>query len=380
MKIRNITAVAFTQLCAIGLLTASTRSLGAEMLNSREMQPMKPIDAHAAVAQMTPAINIGNTLEATGTWETGWGNPPITREYVQQLARLGFKAVRLPVAWDTYSDNGQITPKQAKRVGEVIDWITEAGMYCVVNIHWDGGWIDSDWKEKYPDTYHTFSTVAEKKYRSYWEQISHLFGNRDQKLIFEALNEESSFDHEPNPYDTINRVNQIFVDTVRGTGGNNAQRLLVIAGYNTDIDKTCNDAFHIPKDTAPDRLLLSVHYYTPWPFVGMNEDASWGKKQDTWGSEADVKLLNDLFDKLSAFCKRTNTPAFIGEFSMCSNKERDSAILWTKSVWEAAVKRHMVPVMWDTGGAVARRAPYAPSPQFLEVMNMVKKEPTSSEK
>ncbi|HSV15465.1 MAG TPA: cellulase family glycosylhydrolase, partial [Tepidisphaeraceae bacterium] len=79
-----------------------------------------PPDAWVAVAQMTPGINIGNTLEATAGWETGWGNPPITKEYVQTLARLGFKTVRLPVAWDTYADNGRITQKQFDRVAEVV--------------------------------------------------------------------------------------------------------------------------------------------------------------------------------------------------------------------------------------------------------------------
>jgi hypothetical protein len=61
---------------------------------------------------MTPGINIGNTLENTAAWETGWGNRPLRRKYVQSLARLGFKTVRLPVAWDTYADNGRITPQQ----------------------------------------------------------------------------------------------------------------------------------------------------------------------------------------------------------------------------------------------------------------------------
>ena len=65
------------------------------------LEKMTPINAKDAVAQMTPGINIGNTLENTSRWETGWGNPPITKEYVQHLARLGFKSVRLPVAWDT---------------------------------------------------------------------------------------------------------------------------------------------------------------------------------------------------------------------------------------------------------------------------------------
>src|SRR4029079_19210441 len=133
----------------------------------RPLEKMSEIDAWPAAAQMSPGVNIGNTLENTTTWATGWGNPPITKEYVQSLADLGFKTVRLPVAWDTYADDGRIQPDKFARVAEVIDWITAAGMYCVLNIHWDGGWIDSDRKDKFPTTHATFSPEAEKKYRSY---------------------------------------------------------------------------------------------------------------------------------------------------------------------------------------------------------------------
>lgn len=337
-------------------------------------EKVTPVDAWAAVAQMTPGINIGNTLENTAKWEVGWGNPPITKEYVQNLAKLGFKTVRLPVAWDTYADNGNITPQQFGRVAEVVDWITEAGMYCVVNIHWDGGWIDSDVKEKFPQTYHTFSPEAEKKFRSYWEQIARFFAGKNEKLIFEALNEETGFQNEGSmekAYATLTRVNQLFIDTVRGTGGNNAQRLLIVTGYTTDITKTCHPDYKLPKDTVPGRMFISVHYYTPWTFVGLDKDASWGKMQPTWGSEKDVKELNDLFDKMNDFCQRNNIPAFIGEFSMCSNKEAASAILWTSSVFEAAMKRKMIPVLWDTGGGVSRREPYTPSERLGAAMQKV---------
>jgi endoglucanase len=334
-------------------------------------EKMTAVDAWAAVGQMTPGINIGNTLENTAHWETGWGNPPITREYVQSLARLGFKTVRLPVAWDTYADNGRITSQQFRRVAEVVNWITDAGMYCVLNIHWDGGWIDSDVKERFPETYHTFSPEAERKFRSYWEQISTFFAGKNEKLIFEGFNEESSFDNEGSAekaYATLTRVNQLFIDTVRQTGGNNVNRLLIVPGYTTDIDKTCRPEYRLPKDSVPGKLFLSIHYYTPWQFVGLNEDASWGKMMPTWGSEDDVKQLNELFDRLSDFSVRNDIPVFIGEFSMCSNKEAASSVRWTTSVFTDALKRKMVPVLWDTGGAVSRREPYAPTTELSEML------------
>ena len=103
-------------------------------------------------------------------------------------------------------------------------------------------------------------------------------------------------------------MNQLFIDTVRKTGGNNAKRLLIVAGYTTDIDKTCRSEYRLPKDTVPGKLFISVHYYTPWQFVGLNEDASWGKMMPTWGSDEDVKQLNELFDRMNDFCVQQRYP------------------------------------------------------------------------
>jgi len=331
---------------------------------------METLDAWTAVDLMTPGINIGNTFDNTSKWETGWGSPRITQGFIQSLARMGFKSVRLPVAWDTYSDRGRITAKQFKRIDEIINWILDSGMFCVVNIHWDGGWIDSDVKKKFPTTHHTFSQDAEKKFRSYWDQIARHYADKNEKLLFEGLNEETNFENEgslANAYATLTRVNQLFIDTVRNTGGNNAQRLLIVAGYATDFGKTSQKEFKLPKDSVPGKLFVSVHYYTPWTFVGLDEDASWGKMRPTWGNQEDVKQLNDLFDGMEAFCQRTNTPAYLGEFAMCSKKEKASSVRWTTSVLNAALKRKMVPVLWDTGGAVSRKPPYEPSDNLSEL-------------
>jgi len=320
---------------------------------------------------MTPGINIGNTFDSTTKWETGWGSPLITKEYIQSLARIGFKTVRLPVAWDTFADNGRITQQEFKRINQVVDWIIGSGMFCVINIHWDGGWIDSDVQERYPTTYHTFSPEAEKKFRSYWDQISRYFAGKNEKLIFEALNEESNFENagsEEKAFATLTRVNQLFIDTVRHTGGNNANRLLVIAGYGTNIEKSCQEKLRLPIDTVPGKLLLSVHYYAPWQFVGLDKDASWGKMLPTWGSKEDLKQLNDSFDLLNRYCVRHHIPAFIGEFAMCSNKERIYSMRWTDSVFTAALKRKMVPVLWDIGGAVSRKEPYKASDELCEML------------
>jgi endoglucanase len=358
---------------AAGAQSAASKPGAAEQLTE--------LDAWNAVQRMSPGINIGNTLENTSAWETGWGNPPITREFVAALAQLGFKTVRLPVAWDTYAVAGQIQPDKLERVGEVIEWITGAGMFCVLNIHWDGGWIDSGSQEKFPDTHATFSAEAERKFRSYWEQIARRFAGKNERLIFEGLNEETNFKNAGSPaqaFATLTRVNQLFIDTVRATGGNNARRLLVIAGYTTDIEKTCDSSYALPNDSIPHRLFISVHYYTPWQFAGMTEDADWGKMLPSWGTPEDVSKLTQLFDQMRGFCTKHDIPALIGEFNASDKKESASRERWLTAVANAAISRGMVPVLWDTGHEVSRREPHTPSPELERLLANLAPQPADA--
>jgi endoglucanase len=314
--------------------------------------PMADLSARDAAKQMGVGINIGNTLDNTTRWETGWGNPPITKAYIDRLAALGFKVVRLPVAWDTYAKDGRIPADKLARVGEITDWITGAGMFCVINIHWDGGWID---KGK------VFGAEAERKYPGYWTQIASYLADRGERVVFEALNEETAFEGAGSTrraFATLTHVNQLFVDTVRHTGGNNAKRLLVVTGYATDFAKTASADYVLPKDSVPDKLLISVHYYTPWPFVGMTKDESWGRMRATWGTRADYAELEKLFDLMQAFSERNDIPVFVGEFNASDRKETASRIRWMVAAKDAALKRGMVPVLWETGFDIKRRPPF----------------------
>jgi hypothetical protein len=140
------------------------------------------------------------------------------------------------------------------------------------------------------------------------------------------------------------------------------ERLLIVTGYATDFTKTASEDYVLPVDAVPHKLMISVHYYTPWQFVGMTEDASWGKMQPTWGSASDVADLKRLFDLMQGFTQQHDIPAFIGEFGVTDKKEAASRVRWMTAVAQASFKRKMVPVLWDTGGDIARYPPYAASP------------------
>src|SRR6185295_4664026 len=134
--------------------------------------------------------------------------------------------------------------------------------------------------------------------------IASYFKDRDEHLLFEALNEETAFEgagSTQKAFATLTHVNQLFIDTVRKTGGNNAKRLLVVTGYATDFTKTASADYVLPKDSVPHKLLISVHYYTPWQFVGMTKDESWGKMLATWGTPAERAELEKLFDLMRGF-------------------------------------------------------------------------------
>jgi endoglucanase len=330
--------------------------------------------AEAMAADMRFGANIGNTLENTSMWETGWGQPLITQAFIDGMATGGIKTVRVPVAWDTYASNGVIEPAKMSRVKEVVAWIEAAGMYSIINIHWDGGWI---FNEGTADQYQLTSDVK-AKVAAYWTQIGSAFADVGGKLIFEAINEEGRFYVAGDPgnapdYAALNELNQLFVTTVRAQGGYNASRSLLVAGFNTDIDLTCVDGFVVPSDPAgPGKLFLSIHYYTPSTFTILESVESWGSPATTWGSDSEKAALESAFDKLATFSSERAIPVIIGEFGVTRGESyvRESAarVSWMQSVALASLTRGMVPVLWDTGGEI-ERSDGTFSPELQAVMD-----------
>lgn len=321
---------------------------------------MRDITTAQVVKEMGIGINLGNTFESCGTWinsssvtnfETAWGSPVITKEMIQGMANEGFGVLRIPVAWSNMMDSDYtIAPEYINRVKEVTGWAIDSGMYVIVNIHWDGGW----W-ENFP----TDKANCMKKYKSIWTQLSAAFGQYGDKLMFESLNEEGCWDSVWNryggtsgkseAYGLLNEINQTFVDVVRGSGGNNAYRHLLIAGYATDITNTCDSYFKMPNDPQG-RCAVSVHYYNPFGYTHLEKDESWAKVQTEWGSDADKAELKKYMKMMYDNFASKGVPVIIGEFGVptMSNKSKDNVVLYLKSVAEAAYDYGMCPVLWDT--------------------------------
>jgi endoglucanase len=310
--------------------------------------------------------NLGNSLEATGgpdetiaEYESSWGNPLTTQEMINVIADMGYQTVRIPVAWSNLmADDYTIHPDLLNRVEEVAGYCLNRGMYVIINIHWDGGW---------QDTFATDYDTAIRKFTAIWTQVGERFRDYDDHIIFEALNEVGWTEYfnyyggpaavNANPekskqgYDLLYTINQTFVDLVRASGGNNATRFLLIPGYNTDIELTCHEFYRMPEDPA-EHLMISVHYYTPWDFVGLAQDASYAPMRTTWPSTSkDVQDLNYYLNKMKTFTDK-GYGVVLGEYSVCDGiqyKDPASIRKWDTMVTKTALNLGYSPLFWDNG-------------------------------
>ncbi len=313
---------------------------------------MRAITSTELAAQMGLGWNLGNSLEAMGG-ETAWGNPRVNQQMMNAVKAAGFKTVRIPVAWKQYADaNDRISPAWLERVAEVVGYARQAGLVVMINAHWDGGWLQPTYAKQ---------KEANARLASFWTQIASHFKDHDDGLLFAGTNEvmvEGDYGTPTAEYVAVqNGFNQIFVNAVRATGGNNAVRHLVVQGFNTNIDHTLAFAV-LPQDSASQRLMMEVHYYDPYKY-SLDEKSGlwqWGaaatdpKLAETWGNEA---WADAQFQKMKARFADKGVPVIVGEYCAIARSDIAGAEKyrqdWNRYVTKAAASRGLVPVYWDNG-------------------------------
>lgn len=326
------------------------------------------------VEAMGPGWNLGNQLESVTDnvpEETNWGNPVITEKLIQSVKAAGFKSIRIPVSYFAKIDDDKdytIDSKWLDRVQEVVDYCIKNDLYAVINIHGDGyntidgGWLLCNGKNQ---------TEIKKKYKKVWKQIAERFKNYDEHLLFESMNEEFDGSYsEPNKeyYQNINDYNQIFVDTVRKTGDNNTKRWLIIPGWNTNIDYTAGDyGFKLPTDQYRDksidkeeqRIMISVHYYSPWDFCGGENGVitQWGNEADDpskTSTTCDETYMKNQLNLMKTTFADKGYPVFIGEYGSIDKTSYDSEneyyrAYFARKLCQLSRKNGCIPMYWDNG-------------------------------
>ncbi|MCL2264692.1 MAG: glycoside hydrolase family 5 protein [Treponema sp.] len=350
-------------------------------------------EAMTFVRNMGIGINIGNSLDAAGwnEWwhagETGWGNPEITQNFVKALKNYGYKSIRLPVTWkdfmgpapdyilgecNYYKGCDKNCPNRMERVQQVVNWILSEGMYCIINLHHDGDWIEGITANE---------AAVLDKFTKVWKQIAQKFsGIAQNKLIFESMN-EVGFDNVWNQYggttgkdkaySLMNKLNQAFVNTIRGTPGNE-NRFLLIAGYWTNISHSSDPLFKMPSDKTANRLILSVHYYEPSTFcIADKPDNSWGFR-NSWGTTADYNYLINQFNKLRTTFLNKGIPVILGEYGVSLiNKVEGNRVDWMAAVTQICLNYGICPMLWDTSGEISRSSPFTMRHSLKNVWNII---------
>ena len=230
-------------------------------IQSRAME--HDVDAQTWCKNVVMGWNLGNSLEAEGT-ETSWGNPATTADMIKSIKGEGFNAVRIPVRWGQHCDMSTMTidEKWLSRVKEIVDWCLAEDMYVIINTHHDL------WLEHYPTN--AKKTELNEKLGKLWTNIATAFADYDGRLAFAGLNEvnaEGNWGLTPTQenYDVTNSFNQTFVDAVRATGGNNAQRNLIVQSYRCNPTMGLTNLV-VPTDPTPNRLSVEFHYYDPYSY------------------------------------------------------------------------------------------------------------------
>lgn len=298
--------------------------------------------AKFAVNNMKAGWNLGNTLDANkafcefnvekNLWEetiklsgleteTCWFMPHTTQEMIQYVKELGFNAVRLPVTWTGHLDeNNVVDSKWMARVKEIADYVLKEDMYCIINVHHDAG--GRGWVRACESSYNQYSN----RLRAIYTQLANTFADYDEKLLLSGINEildENSSWADPTPQASFwcDKWNQLFVDTVRATGGKNKERNLVVMGPAGKSSKIAMEQFNMPSDIVENHLIFEFHNYDPqsfcWP---QNQDGSNKGETPYWDDEKNPKILEKVFENLMTFADKLNAPIICGEYASWPKK------------------------------------------------------------
>ncbi len=328
----------------------STQSLSKD---SAQVIAASGLTAVELTRAMGTGWNLGNSLDAIGG-ETAWGNPRVTQQLINSVKAAGFNTIRIPVAWSQFSDANNFVIKAAwiSRVEEVVNYALNADMYVVLNMHWDGGWMQPTYAKQ---------AYVNKRLNIMWAQIATHFQHYDERLLLAGTNEimvEGDYGTPTAEYVAVqNSFNQTFVDTVRATGGKNLNRYLVVQGFNTNIGHTLSFA-KIPADKVNNKLMMEVHYYDPYNFTlnAKSNITQWGKnaadasKVEAWANE---DFVDAQFQKMKTHFVDKGVGVILGEFGVMARTNipdnENYRVNWNQYISKSARAHQMVPIYWDNG-------------------------------
>jgi len=320
-------------------------------------RPFNDITASELVAEIKIGWNLGNTLDTNDlSWlgdnpsvsamEKAWGNPVTTEANFKALKDAGFNAVRIPVSWSKAANSDYIIRADwMDRVTEVVNYAADNDMYIILNTHHDEGvfkFLNSQKAESL------------KAFEIIWGQIAANFKNYNEKLIFEGLNEPRTKGSAAEwnggtfvEHIIINEYYQLFVNTVRASGGNNDKRLLMVTTYAASAEQTAMTGLTIPKDTAEKKIIVSIHTYAPYNFA-LNQGAGAVR---TWrrNNASDTLDVRAPLDRAYNMFVSKGIPVIMGEFGSVDRDNEDARAELAEYYVSYAKSKEIPCFWWDNG-------------------------------
>ena len=313
----------------------------------------------AATAGMKTGWNLGNTLDSNSNsdgwivkytagqpsdWETAWGQPVTSPELITMFKDAGFGAIRVPVTWNEHMDeNGTVDKAWMDRVEQIVNYVLDEGLYCILNVHHDtgtDGWMRASRKGYY---------ATAERYKGLWRQIAERFAPYGQKLLFESYNELLDDSDSWNSTTTdgfryANYYNEDFVNVVRSTGGsNNFNRNLICNTYAASATKEALKAFVLPSDRIEGHLIAEVHSYAPYNFA-MNE-GTWAVQEFDSSCESEVV---GMIEDLNEYFISKGIPCIIGEYGCTAARANEESCKQAACYVSTAAKYGIPCFYWMT--------------------------------
>ena len=362
-------------------------------------------NAASAARNMGVGWNLGNTLESNSgdvesmwieafterrptDYENAWGQTDATRELIHMFKEAGFGAIRVPVTWYPHmgtlsisvrdnkgywdkaawmsSTDYKVDPVWMARVREVVSYVIDEGMYCILNVHHDTGTASTAWLRADP----TVLATVKDRYCALWEQIATEFEPFGPKLLFESFNEmldtDNTWNYASSTADqAINAYNAEFVNTVRKTGGNNVNRNLILNTYAASPDKRVLQDFVLPKDEVEGHLLAEVHSYAPYDFAF---DTS--RPRATFDASCAREVIA-IVDDLGTYLVSRGIPCVLGEFGVDTPIRGEAEEAKQAACYVAAAAKLGIPCFYWMGlsdGKEDRSAPAWTKPALRDAI------------
>ncbi|PKA98798.1 endoglucanase [Flavobacteriaceae bacterium MAR_2009_75] len=293
------------------------------------------------VLDMGAGWNLGNAMDTENTDETAWGNPLTTKAMIDEIAKKGFKTLRLPITWRFHmgpAPDYTIEKEWLDKVENIANFALDNQMYVIINIHHDEAWIIPTYEK---------SESVKNQLEKVWTQIAERFKSYDNHLIFETLN-EPRLEESPEEWqggtaegrEVVNQYHQISLDAIRATGENNASRKIMVSTYAASSDPRALNDYRIPN--GDENVIVSVHSYFPYLFALEGTDP-------TWGNETDRAELLQEFDKINNQLAIDGRAIVMGEWGSTFSDNADDRLAHAEFYAKACAERGICPIWWDNG-------------------------------